>query len=48
MKPEKICGTCCWHIKDINGDWYCANDDSYYCEDWTDYKDSCGEWEERE
>lgn len=45
---KECCGTCKWHSKDELGDWLCVNDESEYCADWTEYSDSCEEWESRE
>jgi len=47
---EQICGTCNYHEKDIerNEDWLCVCGPSDYCGDYTQYRDSCEEWEERE
>lgn len=45
---ERCCGTCKWHQhEDMDDSWVCTNDQSIYCADWTDYKDSCQEWEAR-
>ena len=48
MTREECCGTCKWHRKDDDGDWYCANYDSEYYTDWTEYTDVCTEHERRE
>lgn len=49
MTDQECCGTCKWHKHDSYGDdWICANRDSEYCSDWTEYGDQCEEWEERE
>lgn len=46
---RKCCGTCRWHRhEDISDDWVCANGESDYCTDWTDYDHCCEDWEERE
>lgn len=43
---EQICGTCKWHYHEsIDDGWVCVNADSRYCADWTEYNDSCEEWE---
>ena len=42
---EHICGTCKWHHKDQFGDWHCVNSDSEWCTEWTEYTDTCEEWE---
>lgn len=45
---DKICGTCKWHKHEgIDDGWVCVNDRSDYCTDWTDYEDTCEDWEER-
>jgi hypothetical protein len=36
------------HYEDISQDWVCCNQDSEYVADWTDYTDSCEEWESRD
>ena len=48
MIDEKCCGTCKYHYhKNIGDGWECVNDRSEYFADWTEYSDSCDEWEER-
>jgi len=45
---DRICGKCKWHVhEDIDDGWVCVNDRSEYCTDWTEYTDSCNEFEER-
>lgn len=44
---ERCCGTCQWHRYEPNHGWVCCNDQSIYFADWTEYKDSCQEWEAR-
>ena len=46
MAKEEDCGTCCWHKKE-GGGWVCNNPESELYADWTDYNDSCEEYEER-
>ena len=46
MDNENICGTCRFHRKE-NGEWTCANKNSEYYSDYTEYGDSCEEHEER-
>ena len=41
------CGTCRYHRKEADGSWICTNPDSDYYTDWTEYGDSCEEYEER-
>ena len=46
---DKCCGTCKHHYYDeINEDWVCINSYSKYGTYWTEYKDSCEEWEGRD
>ena len=47
---EKICGTCKWHRPDdtFPCDWVCVNSDSDNCADYTEYEDTCDEWEGRD
>ena len=51
MEQEKICGECKYHMKQTfgphKGEWFCINGSSDYWFDWTDYSDSCEEWEGR-
>lgn len=43
---ERCCGTCKWHwYENIDEGFVCTNIDSEYCTDWTDYADSCEDWE---
>ena len=47
MKKE-ICGECKWHkYEEIDRGYVCTNDKSDYCTDWTEYNDTCEEWEQR-
>lgn len=49
MLDDKCCGTCKYHYhKNIGDGWECVNDRSEYFADWTEYSDSCDEWEGRE
>lgn len=49
MSNDKCCGTCKYHHYDeINEDWVCINSYSKYGTYWTEYKDSCVEWEGRD
>ena len=49
MMDDKCCGTCKYHHhEDIDDGWVCTNVDSEYVAEWTEYKDFCDEWEERE
>ena len=46
---EQCCGTCKYHqFENVNDGYVCVNSESEYCADWTEYEDSCGEWEERD
>lgn len=48
MDDREICGTCRYHRhEDVDDGWVCVNPDSEYCTDWTEYEDSCEEWEGR-
>ena len=39
---------CKWHkFENISDGFVCVNSDSDYCADWTEYGDSCEEWEKR-
>ena len=51
---REICGECKWHFKSdwlcVLGreeDWYCAYPDSPHCQEFTDYTDTCEEFEQR-
>lgn len=45
-----ICGECRHHKYDreSDGSYFCNNDRSEYFGDWTDYTDSCDEWESKD
>ena len=46
---NKICGTCRNHRIDPYDDgWRCVCGDSDYCTEWTEYTDTCDEWEGKE
>ena len=50
---EKCCGNCKHHERDRKIDeypqqWMCCNPDSDMNALWTDYGDTCADWEERE
>lgn len=46
---NECCGTCKWHRhKDMDDGWVCVNPDSEYFTDWTEYHDSCSDFEERD
>lgn len=48
-KMKQCCGTCAYHhFENISDGWVCCNDKSDYCADWTEYGDSCEEWEEQD
>lgn len=48
MCSSECCGTCIWHDYDKeHNDFFCANNESEYVGDYTDYRDSCDEYEER-
>ena len=44
------CGTCKYHLRDDYHpeDFVCCNPDSEYCSDYTEYQDSCDDYEEKE
>lgn len=50
---EKICGECKWHYpeNDVSGikilGWYCGSDESEHANMWTDYTDTCEQFEQR-
>lgn len=49
MTEERICGTCRYHHhENICDGWVCVNDASEYVADYTEYEDSCEEWEGRD
>ncbi|MCL2856181.1 MAG: hypothetical protein FWE19_00455 [Oscillospiraceae bacterium] len=57
MPKEKICGNCYWRRPDKDGPrkpgggwqvWECANVESTYFAEETDYNGICESWEERE
>ena len=46
---ERCCGTCKWQwYENVDEGFVCTNIDSEYCADWTDYADSCEDWEGKE
>lgn len=45
----ECCGNCKYHVfENIDDGYVCVNSDSEYCSDWTEYADSCSEFEERD
>jgi len=46
---EECCGTCRYHKPDgtFPDDWVCTNPDSDNYSEWTEYEDTCDEWESR-
>lgn len=50
MKTDHCCGNCKWHYPDGTwpDDWICTNQASDHCADWTEYEDTCEEWEARD
>lgn len=50
MANRKCCGTCKHHSPDgsFPDDWMCVNEASDACGDYTEFYDTCEEWEERE
>ena len=48
MDDLKCCGTCKWHFyKSTNEDFACINKESEYYTDFTNYNDTCPDWEEK-
>ena len=47
IRTEKVCGTCKWHKHEQLNDWSCDNHDGEYFGDYTEYSDSCPDYEER-
>ena len=46
---NKVCGTCYWHEHEAMTDgWICINNKSDHCTDWTNYDDTCDEWEAKQ
>ena len=45
---EQCCGTCKFHRTDDSGEWICVNDVSEYYTDYTERRDYCSDYEERE
>ena len=44
---DKCCGTCKYHgFENLSDGFSCVNEQSEYFEDFTEYNDSCEEWEE--
>lgn len=47
MDEKKVCGTCKYHqFESVDDGYVCANDESEYLSCWTEYNDSCLEWED--
>ena len=47
---SEICGNCKYHVcerKNNNTEWYCCNKESEYYDEYTEYTDSCDNYEER-
>lgn len=43
---KEICGNCKYHtFESVDSGYVCANPDSEYCADWTEYNDSCEDFE---
>lgn len=46
---NEVCGTCKYHkYEQESQGWVCVNSNSEYLADWTEYSDTCDEWEEKE
>jgi len=48
ITDNEICGTCKWHQFESDSGWVCGNPESDCCSCWTEFNDSCYDWEERE
>lgn len=46
-KNEEICGTCISH-RNEDGEWICNNPDSECFGCYTEYRDTCNSWDERQ
>ena len=45
---NKVCGECKYHtFENIDSGYVCTNPDSEYIADWTEYNDSCENFEEK-
>ncbi len=45
---SEICGNCKYHqYEEASQGWVCCNGESEYCADWTEYNDTCEDFEER-
>lgn len=49
-KMSECCGKCCHHVPDklMDGEWVCDCADSDYCGCYTDYRDCCEQFLDRE
>jgi len=48
MDKEEVCGNCKHHqYADVSDGWVCCNPDSEAYSDWTEWGDTCEEFEER-
>ena len=47
MNDNILCGTCCYHQPDEDGEWICENPSSDYYTDYTSYDHSCPDYEDR-
>ena len=46
---DKCCGNCAYHqYYNKTDDWVCCNAESENVADWTDFNDSCMDWEGKE
>lgn len=49
MEDLCCCGTCKYHFyEQENQDWFCVNRYSVYYTDFTNYNDTCIDWEGKE
>ena len=46
---DEVCGNCKYHqFESIDNGYVCVNPDSDNIADWTEYDDSCEDWEKKE
>lgn len=48
IQDINLCGTCCYHQPDEDGEWICENPCSDYYTDYTSYDHSCPDFEDRD
>ncbi len=48
-KEKECCGNCRWHkLESVDSGWICCNPDSDNLADWTEWGDSCYEFERKD